>query len=82
MGGAVGPIPAAMVEMFPTRTRFSAVAMGYNVTLALFGGTAPLICTWLATRTGDLTAPAYYLIAMTLISLAAALAWAPARPAE
>ena len=55
--------------------------MGYNVTLALFGGTAPLICTWLATRTGDLAAPAYYLIAMTLVSLAAALAWTPARTA-
>ena len=81
MGGAVGPIPAAMMEMFPTRTRFSAVAVGYNVTLALFGGTAPLICTWLATRTGDLAAPAYYLIAMTLVSLAAALAWAPAHTA-
>jgi len=79
MGGAAGPIPAAIVEMFPTRTRFIATAVGYNVSVGLFGGTAPLICTWLATRTGDLAAPAYYLIAMMLVSLAAALTWVPAR---
>src|SRR5262245_24290093 len=77
MGGALGPLPAAMVEMFPTRMRFSGVAVGYNIALALFGGTAPLICTWLAARTGDPAAPAYYLMAMLLVSLASASAWAP-----
>ena len=80
MGGAVGRYRQQWGDV-SERTRFSAVPWGYNVTLALFGGTAPLICTWLATRTGDLAAPAYYLIAMTLVSLAAALAWAPARTA-
>lgn len=66
-----GPMPAAMVEMFPTKTRFSGVAMGYNVSLALFGGTAPLVSTWLVSRTGDVAAPAYYLMAMATISLVA-----------
>jgi len=71
MSGVQGPMPAAMVEMFPTKTRFSGVAMGYNISLALFGGTAPLVCTWLISWSGDLAAPAYYLMAMAAVSLVA-----------
>jgi len=50
-----------MLEMFPTRFRFSGVAIGYNITLAVFGGATPLVCTWLIKATGDIAAPAYYL---------------------
>jgi MHS family proline/betaine transporter-like MFS transporter len=78
MAATLGPAPATMVEMFPTRTRFSGIAIGYNVSLALFGGTAPLVCTWLISRTGDVAAPAYYLIAMGVISLTAVLMLRPA----
>jgi len=73
MAGLFGPGPAAMVEMFPTKTRFSGVAIGYNISLALFGGTAPLVCTWMIARTGDVAAPAYYLMAMALVSLIAVM---------
>jgi MHS family proline/betaine transporter-like MFS transporter len=73
MAATFGPAPATMVEMFPTKTRFSGVAIGYNVSLALFGGTSPLVSTWLISRTGDVAAPAYYLITMGAISLAAVL---------
>ncbi len=67
-----GPMAATMVDMFPTRIRFSAVAIGYNVTLAVIGGTAPLVCTWLVKISGDIAAPAYYLIALSLTSFIAA----------
>jgi MHS family proline/betaine transporter-like MFS transporter len=74
MGGVQGAMPATMVEMFPTATRFSGIAMGYNVSMALFGGTAPLISTWLIAKAGhDVAAPAYYLILMATVSFAAAL---------
>jgi len=73
LAGTQGPMPAAMVEMFPTRTRFSGIGVGYNVSLAVFGGTAPLVSTWLVARTGDIAAPAYYLIVLGLISLVAVL---------
>lgn len=66
-----GPMPATMVELFPTQHRFSGVAVGYNITLALFGGTAPLVATWLISATNDLAAPAYYIAVMAAISLAA-----------
>ena len=72
MAGIQGAMPAAMVEMFPTKTRFSGVAIGYNVSLAVFGGTSPLVCTWLISVTGDLAAPAYYLTAMALVGFVAA----------
>jgi MHS family proline/betaine transporter-like MFS transporter len=72
MSGASGPIPSTMVELFPTRTRFSGVAVGYNVSLAIFGGTSPLVATWLISKTGDIAAPAYYLMALAVVNLIAA----------
>lgn len=72
MSSALGPMPATMVELFPTRTRYSGVAVGYNISLAVFGGTSPLVATWLISKTGDITAPAYYVMAMAVISLIAA----------
>ena len=73
MSGLEGPMPAALVEMFPTRTRYSGIAVGYNISLALFGGTAPLVSTLIITRTGDIAAPAYYMIAMALVSFVATI---------
>ena len=70
---ANAPIGAVMAEMFPTQNRYSGIAISYNVTLGLVGGTAPLVCTWLTSTTGDMSAPAYYLIAMAGLSLAAVL---------
>jgi len=64
---------ATLAEMFPTNTRFSGVAIGYNLTLGVIGGTAPMVSTWLVAATGDLAAPAYYLIVLALISFFAAL---------
>ncbi len=73
IGGALGPMAATLVELFPTRIRFSGIGVSYNIALAIFGGTAPLVSTWLVSRTGDIESPAYYLITMALISLIATL---------
>ena len=73
LAGTQGPMPAAMVEMFPTQTRLSGIGVGYNISLAIFGGTAPLVSTWLVARTGNIVAPAYYLILLASISLIATL---------
>jgi len=71
MAGVQGTLPAAMYEMFPTRTRLSGLGMAYNIAMSLFGGTAPLVSTYLISRTGSIIAPAYYLIAVAVISLVA-----------
>ncbi len=72
IAGIQGPMSATMVELFPTKTRFSGIAIGYNVSLAVFGGTAPLVSTWLISRTGDLASPAYYLMALAMTTMIAA----------
>ena len=42
--------------------------MGYNTAVAIFGGFAPFIATWLIQATGNNLAPAFYLMAAALIS--------------
>jgi MHS family proline/betaine transporter-like MFS transporter len=65
---------AAFVELFPTRTRYSGLAVSYNLAAALCGGTTPLVATWLVNVTGSTLAPAYYLMAAALGTTIAALA--------
>ncbi len=63
-----GPGPAAIAEMFPTRLRSTWMSIGYSLAVALFGGFAPYIATWLIGQTGSPLAPTYYVIAAALIS--------------
>lgn len=64
---------SAGVEMFATAVRYSGFSIGYNICVAGFGGTTPYVVTWLTAGTGNLMAPAYYLIAAAVISLCAVL---------
>jgi MHS family proline/betaine transporter-like MFS transporter len=75
--GAVlcGVVTAALLsETFPTRTRYTASAITYNMAYTLFGGTAPLVATWLISSTGSNLSPAFYLMAVALLALAGGLA--------
>ncbi|MDE3059968.1 MAG: MFS transporter, partial [Pseudomonadota bacterium] len=49
VGFYIGPVPALLVEIFPTRLRYTAMALSYNICAALFGGTAPMVSEWLIT---------------------------------
>ena len=69
MSGLQATLSVAMADLFPPRLRFSGTAIGYNLTLSIFGGTAPMFATWLITTTGSLTAPAWYLMIVAAISL-------------
>jgi hypothetical protein len=65
---------AALAESFAGRTRCSALAVSYNLAAALAGGTAPVIATALVDpRARHPMGPAFYLLALAAISLAAAL---------
>ena len=68
-----GAYPATMVEMVSPRVRVSALSISYNFCIGLFGGTTPLVCAYLITRTHNDLAPAFYLIAMAAISLSVLL---------
>lgn len=70
-----GVVTAALLaETFPTRTRYTASAITYNMAYTLFGGTAPLVATWLINVTGSNLAPAFYLVVIALLALAGGLA--------
>jgi len=64
-----GGIGAILTSLFPSRVRYSALAISAGFSVAAFGGTAPLINTWLIDRLGDATIPAYYLMAGAVVGL-------------
>ena len=65
-----GVVTAVLLsEQFPTRVRYTASALCYNVSYTIFGGTAPLVGTWLIERTGNNLSPAIYLIVITLLAM-------------
>ncbi|MFM9371920.1 MFS transporter [Streptomyces sp. Da 82-17] len=63
-----GPAAATMAEFFPTSSRTSGMAIGYNVASAVFGGFTPYIATWLVASTGARIAPVYYVAGAALIA--------------
>jgi MHS family proline/betaine transporter-like MFS transporter len=63
-----GCCPAAYAELFPTRVRYTALSIGYNIAVAIFGGFAPFIATWLIRESGNPLAPAFYVIAAAIIT--------------
>lgn len=65
------PIPALMGEMFPPNVRGVGMSVGYSLGIMVFGGTTPLISTWLISATGNRTTPGLYLAATGLVTLLA-----------
>ncbi|NUQ51685.1 MAG: MFS transporter [Phycisphaerales bacterium] len=43
-----GPIAAFLVELFPTRIRYTSMSLPYHIGNGVFGGLVPFIATWLA----------------------------------
>jgi MHS family proline/betaine transporter-like MFS transporter len=64
-----GPGPAAIAEIFPTRVRSTWMSVGYSLAVAIFGGFAPFIATWLIGATGSPLSPTWYLMGAALVSL-------------
>jgi MHS family proline/betaine transporter-like MFS transporter len=64
---------ATMSELLPTRVRSTGIAIAYNIPVAVFGGSAPFISTWLIQQTGDITSPWYFYIGTGVVSLIALL---------
>ena len=69
--------PVMLAGLFPARLRVTGLASGYTAGIVLFGAFAPLENHWLIHATGNKVAPAFFLMAMgviTLLSLAGAVA--------
>jgi MHS family proline/betaine transporter-like MFS transporter len=58
---------ASLPALFPTSTRYGAMGFAYNIAIAVFGGTTPLIVQALLQATGDDLAPAYFLMATSVL---------------
>jgi MHS family proline/betaine transporter-like MFS transporter len=59
---------ATTARLFPTNVRSTGLGISYNVAVALFGGTAPYISTWLIGSTGSRISPAYYVLLAAAIT--------------
>ncbi|GAB49787.1 MFS transporter [Mobilicoccus pelagius] len=57
---------SALPALFPTASRYGAMAIAYNISVSLFGGTAPMIGELLVKVTGITIAPAFYTIAFAV----------------
>jgi MFS transporter, MHS family, proline/betaine transporter len=64
----MGPMPATLVEMFPTKIRFTALGISYNISAAIFGGTAPMVALLLQEWTGNQYAIGIYTSVLAIIS--------------
>jgi MHS family proline/betaine transporter-like MFS transporter len=60
---------ACMVQIFPVNIRYTGLSLGFNLGLAIFGGTCPLVATWLMAATGSKTSPAWYVMFAALMAL-------------
>lgn len=67
------PLQGFMGMVFSVRRRGVGLSVGYAVGIALFGGFAPLINTWLIARTGNPSSPGLYLIFTAVVSIVAIL---------
>ncbi len=63
-----GPLCAILSELFPTRVRFTALSIGYGLSVTLFGGFAPFIAQSLIADTKNPVAPAFFLIFAAIVS--------------
>ncbi|MEW2395151.1 MFS transporter [Streptomyces sp. NPDC046862] len=71
-----GALPSVMSDVFPARARATGLSFSYNTTVAVFGGFTPTIAAALVTATGSQVSPAYYLLAVALLSVTALVAGA------
>ena len=62
-----GPIAAFLVELFPTRIRYTSMSLPYHIGNGIFGGLTPLIATSLTTSSGDPLAGLWYPIIVAAI---------------
>ncbi len=63
-----GVVLTCLAELFPTEVRITGAALGYNISVTIFGGTAPLVALWLTKITHTDLAPAWYLMAGIALS--------------
>jgi predicted MFS family arabinose efflux permease len=72
-----GPIAALLVELFPTRIRYSAMSLPYHIGNGWFGGFLPTTAFAMVAATGDIYYGLWYPIAVAAIAVVVGLVFLP-----
>ena len=64
-----GPIAAFLVEMFPTKIRYTSMSLPYHIGNGWFGGMLPLLATAVVAATGNIYAGLWYPIGVALMTV-------------
>jgi MFS family permease len=76
-----GPIAAFLVELFPTRIRYTSMSLPYHIGNGVFGGMTPFIATLLTTiYSGDKLVGLWYPIGVAAICLIIGVLYIPSAP--
>jgi MHS family proline/betaine transporter-like MFS transporter len=67
LAGNDGVLATFLSEMFPTQVRYTSFALAFNTGNAIFGGTAPFVSTYLIALSGNMYAPAFYLMIAAVV---------------
>lgn len=62
LGSYIAPIPTLVVELFPTKTRYTGMSLACNLAAAIFGGTSPILVTKMITLSGSNTPISLYIM--------------------
>ena len=72
-----GPQAAALVELFPTRVRYTAMSLPYNVGTGWIGGLLPAASFALVAASGNIYFGLWYAVAFTAVAVIVSLIWLP-----
>ena len=64
-----GPIAAFLVELFPTKIRYTSMSLPYHIGNGWFGGMLPLLATAIVAATGNIYAGLWYPIVVAVMTL-------------
>jgi MFS family permease len=74
---AYGPIAAFLVELFPTKIRYTSLSIPYHFANGVFGGCAPFVATWLGAVTHSNFAGLFYPIALATLTVVLGVIYLP-----
>ncbi len=72
-----GPIAAALVELFPTRIRYTSMSLPYHIGNGWFGGLLPATAFAMVAQTGDIYYGLWYPIVIALATFVIGLIFVP-----
>ena len=74
-----GPIAAFLVEMFPTRIRYTSMSLPYHVGNGIFGGLTPFIAASLVEKSGNIYMGLAYPITIAVMTFVVGVFWVKER---